>query len=59
MSTLSRAQYFQRKSAYRGKFASDVDALSVADLFKLVKEYDTKFQPVLECQSKFQFISPY
>lgn len=45
MSTLSRAQYSQMKSAYRGKFASNVDAISIADLFKLVKNYDSNFKP--------------
>ena len=45
MSALSRAQYSQMKSAYRGKFASNADAISIADLFKLVKNYDSKFKP--------------
>ena len=37
MSSFSRAQYSQMKSAYRGSFASNDDALSVADLVSLVK----------------------
>ena len=45
MSALSRAQYSQMKSAYRGKFASNADGISIADLFSLVKQYDKKFNP--------------
>ena len=37
MSTLSRAQYSQIKSAYRGKFASNVDVVTIANLHLLVK----------------------
>ena len=45
MSTLSRTQYHQIKSAYRGNLASNVDAVSVADLHALVKMYDKNFTP--------------
>ncbi len=45
MSTLSRAQYSQLKTAYRGKNASSVDAISVADLFEIVNRYDKEFNP--------------
>ncbi len=44
MSSLSRAQYSQLKAAYRGNYASNVDAISVSDLFHLVKNYDKKFK---------------
>ena len=46
MSTLSRAQYSQLKTAYRGKYASSVDAISIADLHALVKQYDKEFKPI-------------
>lgn len=45
MSALSRTQYSQKKSAYRGNLASNADAVSVAELHSLVKEYDKKFAP--------------
>lgn len=45
MSALSRAQYSQMKSAYRGNFASNADAISISNLFSLVKQYDKKFNP--------------
>ena len=45
MSTLSRAQHSQLKAAYRGNYASNVDAVSIADLFSLVKTYDKEFSP--------------
>ena len=48
MSTLSRAQYSQLKTAYRGKYASSVDTLSIADLYKFVKTYDKDFSPAPE-----------
>lgn len=44
MSALSRAQYSQMKSAYRVHFASNADAISIFDLFSLVKQYDKKIQ---------------
>ena len=37
ISTLSRAQYSQLKTAYRGNYASSVDAISISDLYELVK----------------------
>lgn len=40
MSALSRAQYSQIKSVYRGSFASSADSVSVAELFDFVKTYD-------------------
>ncbi len=40
MSALSRAQYSQMKSAYRVHFASNADAISIANLFSLVKQYE-------------------
>ena len=46
MSTLSRAQYSQLKTAYRGKYASSVDDISIADLHALVKQYDKEFKPI-------------
>ena len=45
MSALSRAQYNQLKTAYRGNYASNADAISIADLFDLVKTYDKSFNP--------------
>ena len=45
MSALSRAEYNQMKSAYSDIFASSADAVSVAELHSLVKEYDKKFAP--------------
>jgi len=42
MSALSRAQYTQLKTAYRGIYASNADAISVSDLFNLVKTYGIK-----------------
>ena len=33
------------KSAYRVHFASNADAISISDLFSLVKQYDKKFNP--------------
>ena len=45
MSALSRAQYSQLKAAYRGKNASNADAISIADLHALVKTYDKEFHP--------------
>lgn len=43
-SALSRAQYFQIKSAYRGNFASNADKKSIADLHSLVKQFDSNFK---------------
>ena len=48
MSTLSRAQYSQLKTAYRGNYASSVDAISIADLYEFVKTYDEEFSPAPE-----------
>ncbi len=48
MSTLSRAQYSQLKTAYRGKYASSVDAISISDLYSLVKTFDKDFSPAPE-----------
>lgn len=45
LSEVSRAQYSQLIEENRGKFAYTSDALSVAQLFNLVKTYDTKFKP--------------
>lgn len=45
MSALSRAQYSQLKTAYRGKYASNADAISILDLFQLVNTYDKEFNP--------------
>ena len=48
LSALSRAQYSQLKAAYRGKYASNADAISIADLIELVKTYDKDFTPAPE-----------
>ena len=45
MSALSRAQYSQLKAGYRGNYASNADAISISDLFQLVKTYDENFKP--------------
>ena len=45
LSEVSRAQYSQLIEENRGKFAYTSDALSVAQLFNLVKTYDTEFEP--------------
>ena len=45
MSALSRAQYNQMKSAYRENSASNADAISISDLFSLVKQYDKMYKP--------------
>ncbi len=45
MSTLSRAQYSQIKSAYRGIYASNADSISISELYAFVKAYDIKFSP--------------
>ena len=44
MSTLSRAQYSQLKAAYRGNYASSVDA----NLHDFVKRFDEDFSPTPE-----------
>ena len=48
MSTLSRAQYSQLKAAYRGNYASSVDAISIANLHDFVKRFDEDFSPTPE-----------
>lgn len=48
LSTLSRAQYSQLKTGYRGKYASSVDAISISDLYKLVKTFDKDFSAAPE-----------
>ena len=45
MSALSRAQYSQLITENREKYAYNADALSVAQLFGFVKQYDKKFSP--------------
>ena len=45
LSKVSRAQYSQLIEENREKYAYTFDALSVAQLFNLVKTYDTKFKP--------------
>ncbi|MBQ2718568.1 MAG: hypothetical protein IJF73_00705 [Clostridia bacterium] len=45
MSALSRAQYSQIITENRGKYAYNADALSVAQLFAFVKQYDKEFSP--------------
>ena len=52
LSTLSRAQYSQLKAAYRGNYASSVDAISIADLVSLVKTFDKDFTPAPEVHEK-------
>ncbi len=50
MSALSRAQYSQLKTAYRGKYASNADAISISD-----------FLYIVVCQDKIEktnFIEP-
>lgn len=45
LSEVSRAQFSQLIEENRGKYAYTSDALSVSQLFKLVKNYDTEFTP--------------
>ncbi len=33
------------KSVYRGKYASNADGISIADLHELVKQFDKDFKP--------------
>ena len=45
LSEVSRAQYSQLIAENRGKYAYTSDALSVAQLFDFVKQYDKSFSP--------------
>ena len=44
MTDLSRTQYNKIKNEYRGKRAYKSDAISIADLYTLVKKYDKDFR---------------
>ena len=46
MPELSRAQFSSLIAGNRGKFAYNSDALSVAQLFDFVKQYDKEFKPI-------------